>query len=295
MKKQFKQKKSVHTERVILYHADCPDGFAAAWAAWKKFKTRALYIPVPPSNRELPAAARGKAVYTVDCSFPKDVIKDIKKDVASLTVIDHHITNKEAAELADEYAYDVLHSGAVLSWKYFHPKEKVPKLLQYIEDSDLWKFKLPRTKKIMASLQLYDAQFAVWDKLVRDVEAGEEKKYLDEGSILLRQMDRRIGRMAASAEDVNFEGYVCKMVNTNIYVSELGHTLVKHGSPVAIMWSRREHKIIVSLRSDGSVNVAELAERYGGGGHKSAAGFSFEVKDFLTFKKGRRKKNSPKV
>jgi uncharacterized protein len=283
--KRKKQKKSVHADRVILYHADCPDGFAAAWAAWKKFKVGALYIPVPPSNRDLPIVARGKHVYTVDCSFPIDVIAEIKKNVSSLNIIDHHITNREAVALADDSLFDLSHSGAVLAWKYFHPKKPVPKILLYVEDADLWKFKLPRTKKIMAALQLYDAQFSVWDKIIRDIEAGRSEKLLMEGDVLLRHMDRRIGRLAANAEDVIFEGYTCKMVNTSMYVSELGHTLVKHGSPIAILWSRREHKIIVSLRSNGKVDVAELAERYGGGGHKSAAGFTFEVKDFLKFKK----------
>jgi uncharacterized protein len=106
MNKRNKQKKSAGAERVILYHADCPDGFAAAWAAWKKYKTHALYIPVPPSNHELPAPAKGKKVYTVDCSFPKDVMADIKKEVISLIVIDHHITNQSAATEADDNLFD---------------------------------------------------------------------------------------------------------------------------------------------------------------------------------------------
>jgi hypothetical protein len=25
---------------IILYHLDCPDGFGAAWAAWKKFSSK---------------------------------------------------------------------------------------------------------------------------------------------------------------------------------------------------------------------------------------------------------------
>ena len=78
------------------------------------------------------------------------------------------------------------------------------------------------------------------------------------------------------------------MVNSPFYVSEIGHSIVKHGMPVAIIWSRREGKVVVSLRSDGmAVDVAKLAERYGGGGHPAAAGFSVKVKDFLKFKKKR--------
>ncbi len=35
-----------------------------------------------------------------------------------------------------------------------------------------------------------------------------------------------------------------------------------------------KHQFHISLRSDGTVNVAEIAEKYGGGGHRSAAGFN---------------------
>ena len=31
---------------VVLYHADCLDGFGAAYAAWEKFGDTAEYIPV---------------------------------------------------------------------------------------------------------------------------------------------------------------------------------------------------------------------------------------------------------
>jgi hypothetical protein len=33
------------TDTVVIYHADCRDGFGAAYAAWKKFGDNASYIP----------------------------------------------------------------------------------------------------------------------------------------------------------------------------------------------------------------------------------------------------------
>jgi len=36
----------------------------------------------------------------------------------------------------------------------------------------------------------------------------------------------------------------------------------------------------VSMRSQGDIDVAEIARKYGGGGHKNAAGFNFIVKNF---------------
>ena len=274
----------------VLYHADCTDGFGAAWAAWKKFKDTAFYFAVPPNNRELPLKAVHTDLFTLDYSFPLDVVSGIREQVNSLTVIDHHETNKEAALSADNRLFDMTHSGAALSWKFFHPTKPIPRLLRYVEDSDLWKFRLRHTREITESLSLYDMNFKTWDKLVRDFEQGKEKKYMEEGTTLLRSRDRRIGRLIGFGEDIVFEGHKALMVNSPFYVSEIGHSIVKHGTPVALIWSWRGGKIMVSLRSDGkAVNVAKLAERYGGGGHAAAAGFTFKVKDFLKFQKTSKK------
>lgn len=270
----------------ILYHADCTDGFGAAWAAWKKFKDTAVYISVPPNNCELPAAAKNSNLYTLDYSFPADAIADIRKQVRSLTVIDHHETNKEAADAADNSLFQLTHSGAVLSWQFFHPTKSIPRLLQYIEDYDLWKFRLPHTREIAEAFSLYDMNFKTWEKIAHDFERKKERKYIEEGSVLLRSRDRRIGRLIGFAEPIIFEGHKALLVNSPFYVSEIGHSIVKHGTPVALIWSRREGKVVVSLRSDGkTVNVAKLAERYGGGGHAAAAGFTFKVREFLKFQK----------
>src|SRR3989344_492917 len=104
------------TKRIaVLYHADCADGFGAAWAAWKKFKDAALYIAVPPNNRDLPSKAAHTDLFTLDYSFPLDAIPEIRGQVDSLTVIDHHETNEQAALSADNRLFDMTHSGALLS------------------------------------------------------------------------------------------------------------------------------------------------------------------------------------
>jgi uncharacterized protein len=271
----------------VLYHADCPDGFGAAWAAWRKFKENAVYIAVPPNNRAVPKSAENTELYTLDYAFPADVVAQVQNQTVSLTVIDHHESNKTAAECVENRLFDLSHSGAALSWKYFHPGKRVPKLLRYVEDADLWKFRLKHTHEISEALMLYDMNFKTWEKLARDFESKtREKKYIEEGSVLLRLRERRIGRLIGFGERRTFEGHKAIMVNSPFYVSEIGHSIVKHGTPVAILWSHREGKIVVSLRSDGQeVNVAKLAEKYGGGGHAAAAGFTFKVKDFLKFRK----------
>lgn len=272
---------------VVLYHSDCPDGFGAAWSAWKKFGNRAMYLPVH-HNEPPPKEINGKNVFTVDFCYGDEMVKNISSRVKSLIVIDHHISQKDVVASLAGSVYGADHSGAVLAWKYFHPKKKVPKLLRHIEDMDLWRFRLAYTKESVEFLLSYDFDFALWDKLARGCEQKNTfKKYILEGQALIRHMDREVAKAIKNAEEIKFEGYKCLMANSQSHISYIGNKLVEKNPPVAIVWSRRGGKIIVSLRSDGTVDVAKIAQKYGGGGHKAAAGFSFEdgLWHFLNFKK----------
>ncbi len=274
----------------VLYHAGCPDGFGGAWAAWRKFKNKAVYIPVHYQT-PYPDEIRGKEVYLVDFCYKPEVMKELQKAALSVTIIDHHKTSKPALPFSDARLFDLKHSGAVLAWKYFYPKSPIPKLLKYIEDTDLWKFKLPLTREIFETVYSHPFSFSVWNKLAALCESGSgRKKLAAEGKALLRKLERMTENAVSGAEEVKFEGYRCLMANSSRDVSHLGHALVVKKPPIGIVWSRRKNKIVVSLRSDGSVDVSKLAEKYGGGGHRAASGFSWEVKDFLRFPKRLSKK-----
>lgn len=275
----------INEKIVVLYHADCADGFGAAFAAWKKFGEEALYIAVH-HDTDPPKEIEEALVYTLDYSYKPEVIDSFKSKMKKLIIIDHHVTAKESVSRADESVLEIEHSGSVLAWNYFHPKEPVPKLLLHIEDGDIWKFQLPGTRELYESLMMRSFDFLVWDKLITEWEDPDKlASYLKEGELLLRRKELTVNELLENAEEVEFEGYTCKMVNSPLYASLIGNKLVEAGSPIGIIWSRRENKIIVSLRSSGEPDVAALAEKYGGGGHKAAAGFSWEEEEFLRFKK----------
>ena len=126
----------------------------------------------------------------------------------------------------------------------------------------------------------------MWNKLATLDESNEKRKRLiDERKVLLRRLEKSTKHAVDGAEEMEFEGYKCLIANAPRDVSHLGHALVVKKPPIGIVWSRRHGKILVSLRSNGKVDVAKIAEKYGGGGHKAAAGFSWEVKKFLHFPK----------
>jgi oligoribonuclease NrnB/cAMP/cGMP phosphodiesterase (DHH superfamily) len=260
-------------KNIFLYHNECSDGFGAAWSAWKKFGKKGEYIAVH-HGEPYPENLEGKDVYSMDFCYPVKETKEILKKAASITLIDHHKTAKAPAKLLKNPVLDMNHSGAVLAWKYFHPKTKVPKLLSYVEDRDLWRWKLRNSREISAVLSSYKMDFQTWSKIARELESTNGfKKYVQEGKSILRSEGEKIKHAVMSAELVEFCGYKVYVSNSFHFVSEIAHELYKKRPPLSIVWSARRGKVVVSLRSNGKVDVSELAGRFSGGGHKASAGF----------------------
>ena len=105
---------------VVMYHGNCPDGFCSAWAAWKKFGDSADYLPLFRYAEFL--TIKNKEVYMLDyCPNNPDDLKNLLADNKKVVVIDHHISEAESIKSVPEHVFDVNHSGAFLSWQYFHP------------------------------------------------------------------------------------------------------------------------------------------------------------------------------
>jgi oligoribonuclease NrnB/cAMP/cGMP phosphodiesterase (DHH superfamily) len=261
---------------VVLYHRRCWDGFGAAWSAWKKFKNKATYIGVehhlPP-----PKGLKNKEIYLIDFCYNKKILLNLLRSNKKVVIIDHHISRKEENKLGSEHVFSLKHSGAALAWKYFHPQKKTPKLIQYVEDVDLWKFRWPHSEELLLTADLLPYKFENWSKMARDWERpGGTKKYLIQGEAIMTYVQTMVNELAGMADKVIFEGKKVLAVNAPRFLrSDLGNELTKRGHPFGIVWYLRGKEVHVSLRSQGKVNVAKIAEKYGGGGHKNAAGFTF--------------------
>ncbi len=271
-------------KNIVLYHNPCGDGFGAAWAAWKKFGDRARYIGVNHGD-PLPASIGGSDIYILDFSFPPEVMKKILATARHVVALDHHISAKHSTYMASNYMYDLKHSGAVITWRYFHPKKPVPSILRHIEDIDLWKFALPKTREIVAHINSYPFSFKRWSAFARDLERGKSrKKIIESGAAIVRYEEETVRRALGRAQEVRFLGKRVLAVNATSLVSEIGNVLVKRKGPFAIVWSEKNGNIVVSLRSNTSMDVSRIAARFGGGGHKRAAGFSFAARNSFPWK-----------
>jgi|AntAceMinimDraft_17_1070374.scaffolds.fasta_scaffold22289_2 oligoribonuclease NrnB/cAMP/cGMP phosphodiesterase (DHH superfamily) len=274
---------------IVFYHKNCPDGFASAWTAWKKFKNKAEYIPL---NYQSPFdyKIKGKKIYFLDVCPNREVLENLKKNDCEIVIIDHHLSAQKNLDLVCPGSFimrlNMKHAAAVLTWKYFFPEKRIPKLSLYIEDIDLWKFKKPFSREIVASINLPDFDFEKWDELVKDIEdVNKRKKSILEGKKIVEYQDNAIKDIIKTATSVKIGKIKTLAVNSSILISEIGDALIKKLPPIAVIWFKAGNKKRASLRSNGEIDVSKIAEKYGGGGHKCAAGFAIESGDLFPWEK----------
>lgn len=274
---------------VVIYHAQCQDGFGAAYSAWKKFGDSARYVPLTTQS-ELPEGLTDKILYIVDYSFDLDTLTILRSTNQTVVVIDHHQTAAAAVTAFTENVFDLNHSGAVLTWQYFFPDLPVPTLLLYIEDTDLWRFSLPHHRAIGAMLALEPRTFERFDELVTALDNDTFlTDYIHKGALVARAGDSLVAELLTYRERVLFEGHEVYAVNIGRpHRSIVGHHLAKlnkaeGGVPLGIVYYRNRGAVHISLRSEDDIDVGAIAERYGAGGHKHAASIRVDTFADLPF------------
>ena len=110
-----------------------------------------------------------------------------------------------------------------------------------------------------------------------------------------RRCVRRLRRSKVDGKDV-------LVVNASHWMSEIGARLAPDCEFAVIWyWDHKERHTKVSLRAfHDTVDVSEVSKKFGGGGHKKAAGFQLpenkhieSIFDKPKTKKSRRKNNEP--
>lgn len=259
--------------KYVLYHANCYDGFGSAYAAWKKFGSKAKYIPVSYGS-PIPEMSEAEVIYILDFAYDAKDLIELSMN-SRVVLLDHHKTALEKLSVSIDnprpnmtIIFDMEKSGALLSWEYFHPLLQTPLLIQHISDRDLWQFKLDGSAKIHKALVSYPMDFELWDSF--DVE-----KLKVEGEICERLYTQLVDNICGKTWTIKLGDYEVPTVNTSIAWSEVGDTMVRlfPDAPFVASFTVMKNSVMWSLRSRNEFDVSEVAKHYGGGGHKNAAGF----------------------
>lgn len=294
---------------IIIYHGNCADGFSAAWCFWhwnKEFQ---------PQNQEViyHAGTYGKAppdctdayVYLVDFSYKRAIVQEILKQAKMVTLIDHHITAIEdlkplvdfdSPEWDPKFAMvaSTEFSGARLVWDFLYNHNyhsnlehnhyrNPPLLLSYVEDRDLWRFKLDGSKDVSQGLFSHKYDFETWEKLMMN--EGHTISLRADGNAIERKHLKDIEELLAVCKHMDWIGgeYVPVANLPYTMASDAAGIMAKefeNGEKFAATFYMTGNETIYSLRSaPNGMDVSKIAEQYGGGGHKHAAGFKLSHDD----------------
>ncbi len=263
---------------VVVYHANCTDGFGAAWA-WN-FHCAHLYCAkkfIPMSYGER-LEEKGDDLYILDFSFPSDYLIELCEKFEKVVLLDHHKTAIEnlTGTFPDNLTLvlDSSRSGAGIAWDYFSNGIPRPPLINYIEDRDLWKFSLPHSREITTYIQSLPLNFLQFSIVHRDLKfiPDEIVKLGAAQIILLDQICTDIIKTCTRPILIGGQrGAVC---NCNAkFASDVGNRLAMDNLFGATYYHASNDDVVFSLRSIGDFDVSAIAKQFGGGGHKNAAGF----------------------
>ena len=282
-------------QALVLYHDNCPDGFTAAWAVWTALGDEAEYrainygqhLPSAPSDYE------GRRLIFVDFSLPREELKTLIKFGAHVEVYDHHKTAE--ADLRDlagaKVVFDMARSGAGIAWDEFSTDMEAnwlgvrPRLISYVEDRDLWRWKLPDSREVSEYIFSLERTFLTWDQLATawGHNAGMTPAFLaavEAGKALLRAKHVRVAKVCENVRWLTLAGHTIPVVNTAWDFSEIGEYLCEQfpDAPCGGYYFDRADKRQWGFRSrEGGFDVSALAKQYGGGGHTAAAGFTSDI------------------
>jgi hypothetical protein len=267
---------------LVLYHGKgCPDGFAAALAAWLFFEGEAEFRGLDHGDvktvADLPPQ-EGRAVYVLDFSFAPEILQGIEQRAAKLVLLDHH---KSAAEKLTGFAcrcgvvhFDMSKSGARLAWEFFQPDRSLPDLVRFVEDRDIWVWQYPQSAGFLAALDMEPFDFERWAQIA-SFTPEQLTFFMARGQAMDEKFSKLAADIAEGAQAVTFNGQHGLMVNApGVFHSLVGDLLSRQSGTFALMWSATKGGVVkVGLRSQRSFDCIPLAESMHGGGHAQACGF----------------------
>lgn len=270
----------------VIYHHPCSDGFASALAVkvyMDKYHPEREIHYLPMNHGQPPPDVRGRSVLICDFSFKTDVMNMMISQATSLLILDHHETAQEAlASIPDDYkVFDMSHSGAYLTWKYFFPDERLPLLIEYIEDRDIWTKKMPDGDDFVAWFYNEPFDFAIYEKyldddLLKEMIRTKGKHFSELNRIYI---DMSVKHSHPKFIEIAGEYYFVGFANCTLPAlkSDVGNLILSHlpliDFSAVYSMNDKTNSTGFSLRSDQyHTSASMIAKKLGGGGHRNASG-----------------------
>lgn len=315
---------------VVCYHYPCPDGIFAALAAHlahKKLQKSVRWHPLtvfkPPDVQQLDLKG-SETVYFLDYTGPPGFPEAVARNAGNVIVLDHHKTAHESlAGRTDlpgnlHVVIDIERSGATIARDHFqciHPLDDDLALrFRYIEDADLWRWRLPDSRAFHAGLAALRLEYdvnrnpAIFDALLALPAAaiigrGQAAMSEQEATLDVAMAHRHRVQLGGAAGAQRgwgqclavFAGDTAQSDAVASLRSTLGNRLAELSeseglAPVGVVAYDEpdigdDSKVKVSLRGTGPyIDTAAMCQVYGGGGHAKASSCIMARAEFETWR-----------
>ncbi|KAL6183346.1 hypothetical protein ACLB2K_044757 [Fragaria x ananassa] len=235
----------------VLYHYPCPDGAFAALAAHLYFSSKsiqpfffpnAVYSPV--TAQSLPLSDIDE-LYLLDFVGPPGFVQEVSLKVPNVVVLDHHKTAVgRVGGVNVTSVLDMKRSGATIAFDYFRGKvdvdggetarfDGVRRVFEYIEDGDLWRWRLPDSKAFSSGFKDLNLQYDVGlnPALFQQLLSLDLECLISQGMVSLSEKQKLIEEALSQSYEIKLGGGAfghCLAVNADSISelrSELGHQL----------------------------------------------------------------------
>lgn len=279
-------------KKVCFYHAGCPDGFGAVWSVRKAWGEDARYYARSHDDLLPLDELEGALVVFVDIAVDNRQLRELSRVAGHIILLDHHISAKlryqsdletvnEIEAAGHEIYFDLDHSGAMLAWNFFHPEDPAPPLLEYVEDQDLWNWKLVGSEEVNAAIASYPREFEAWDELAQ----RSPTDLMRDGEPIVRSNKMEVLRAIQNAHAISIGNDRVEAVNATVNRSAIGHELAKRmafGRAWGCVYRISGSRVHATLYSIADLDVSAIAGGLGGGGHRNAAGFTVSLASWLS-------------
>lgn len=238
--------------------------------------------------------AQHDKIVVCDFALPVDFMFELSEKI-DFTWIDHH------ASVIDQYNAEILkgkkeikgvrrvgQAAIELCWQYFYPDNPVPLGVELLAKNDLFDLRDPRVRPFEFAMQSFGVNSPddkIWTDLFENrlnIEA-----MIEEGERILSWINVRNYRLVRSmAFEAEIDGLKCICANMPQGYSSFYDSLEnrEYYDVMINFYMNCKRKWNLSFYSSKKeVDVSRLAAKFGGGGHRGAAGASAldELPDFL--------------
>jgi oligoribonuclease NrnB/cAMP/cGMP phosphodiesterase (DHH superfamily) len=264
-----------------FYHTDM-DGICSA-AIVKKFYNSGNIEFIPMNynkNYCLDNIVSNELILIVDFSFKKEVFDQILLKTTNIIWIDHH---KTAIDQYSSYKIKGIRqdgiAGCVLVWQYFFKENILPTIVEMLGHYDVWNFSKygDELTMLQAGIRLkeHSPDSKNWDIWLNYQGLLE---LIEQGRIALEyRTNCNTSLVKAWSFFADFEGYKAVCCNVGSTNSQLFDSVIEeYDLMIPFVFDGEQWTVSVYTKKE-DIDCAEIAKKYGGGGHKKAAGFT--VKD----------------